>query len=386
MALIEQPIEQPLVGSLPERSNVARNVATLALIAVLGAVLYFQRALVSDALAEMRTLSIMALVALGLLATFERLSRADIMRRLLGSDVSMGRAVTIHDVGTAVSKGVPLGGALGTAARWTIVRESGVVPARFATTLIAYGIATTFVSWLLPFIALSVDLTQRSAQLVDVAILGGIAAVVAASALFWLVVLGSERLEGWASRRICSMWTRLAGRIPSLAGHDPAATVADVRLELIAIARRPWSLLAKAMASQACGGVILFVTLRSLDVGAELEATEFFRIFFITHLLGTFAPTPGGVGVVEAGMTGALVAGGVDATQALAAVLVFRFLTYVVPIALGAALYVAWRVGRVRLGASESAMISAHGPSLDTDISHVSRSSDQRFRRRRDDR
>ena len=51
---------------------------------------------------------------------------------------------------------------------------------------------------------------------------------------------------------------------------------------------------------------------------------------------GTFAPTPGGVGVVEAGMTGALVAAGVAAAPALAAVLVYRFLTYIVPILLGA--------------------------------------------------
>ena len=60
-------------------------------------------------------------------------------------------------------------------------------------------------------------------------------------------------------------------------------------------------------------------------------------------LLSSFVPVPGGVGVVEAGLTGALVAAGVDAPSALAGVLVFRLLTYVAPIVLGAALYVWWR-------------------------------------------
>ena len=67
--------------------------------------------------------------------------------------------------------------------------------------------------------------------------------------------------------------------------------------------------------------------------------TEFFRVFFLAHLAATFAPTPGGVGVVEAGTTGALMAAGVETTTALAAVIIYRFLTYVVPIVFGALLY-----------------------------------------------
>ncbi len=232
--------------------------------------------------------------------------------------------------------------------RWSIARDSGVGSTRFASTLIAYGIATTFVSWLLPFGALLIDLTQRSASGTDIAILIVIAAVVTASAVFWMIVLRSERLEGWAAGRIRTMWSKMAGRITSLDAHDPAGSVAAVRHELFQIARRPLPLLGRTMLAQLCGSVILYVALRSLGVGTELEATEFFRLFFITHLLGTFAPTPGGIGVVEAGATGALVAAGVETTTALAAVLVYRFLTYVVPIIFGAALYLVWRVRSAR--------------------------------------
>ncbi len=328
-----------------DRSNL-RVAAAFGLLVVLGFAVWSQRDIVTGALRESSALPATAIVMLVVLAVFERWSRADIVRRLLGEPVGIGTAVTIHDVGTAVSKGVPLGGALGTAMRWSIVRDSGVSAARFTTMLFAYGIATTFVSWLLPFAALIVDLTQRSADTTDILILTAIAVVVFASAVFWVLMLRSDRLETWAGARLRALWTRLARRVPSFGGHDPAVGLAEVRTDLHAIVRSPIALLLRTAAAQACGALILLVALRGVGVDGELGLTEFFRVFFLTHLLGTFAPTPGGVGVVEAGMTGALVAAGVDTEQALAGVIVYRFLTYVLPIVFGAALWTWWRWAR----------------------------------------
>ena len=123
--------------------------------------------------------------------------------------------------------------------------------------------------------------------------------------------------------------------------------------------------------------MILLVALRALGVGGELGTTEFFRVFFLAHLAGTFAPTPGGVGVVEAGLTGALMAAGVETTTALAAVLIYRFATYVVPIVFSAALYLAWRVRGIRL---RSATLIGHGTSVDTALSNVPRVAHQGVR------
>lgn len=324
-----------------------RLIALVAVAVVLLVAIVLQRATIAAALAELRSLSPAVVAVLVAFAAYERWSRGDIVRRLLGG-VSIGRAVTIHDVGTAVSKGVPMGGALGTAVRWTIARDAQVATPRFASMLIGYGIATTFVSWLLPAVALGVDLTQRPTEVLDVVLLTVMVAVLAGSIAFWTWVLRSERVESWGTARVEALWRRVAGRFPSAEQHDPAGGVADVRGELRAVARRPLPLLVRTMLAQTCGAVILLVALRGLGVGDELGVTEFFRLFFITHLLGTFAPTPGGVGVVEAGMTGALVAAGVEAPVALAAVLVYRFLTYVVPILFGAALYLVWSARRAR--------------------------------------
>jgi uncharacterized protein (TIRG00374 family) len=362
-------------------ASLVRSVATAALGIALGVAIWFQHDTIGAALGEVRTLSIVAVIALLVLTVYERWSRADIVHRLLGEPVGFRRALTIHDVGNAISKSMPLGGALGTAMRWTISRDTGVRPARFATMLIAYGVATTFVTWLLPLVALGVDLTTRPPTATDVAIAAVIAAVLMGSVAFWSVVLRSDRLESWASSWIRRMWDRLATRITAIEGIEPDTGVAEVRRELTSIAGRPLGLLIRTGLAQACGAVILFVALRALGVGSELETTEFFRVFFLAHLAGTFAPTPGGVGVVEAGTTGALVAAGVDMTTALAAVVIYRFTTYVMPMLVGAALYWVWRVRRAPTG---SATLANHGASVDTALPHVPRAEDQGLREHRD--
>jgi hypothetical protein len=81
--------------------------------------------------------------------------------------------------------------------------------------------------------------------------------------------------------------------------------------------------------------------------------------------------------VVEAGMTGALMAAGVETTTALAAVIIYRFLTYVVPILFGALLYLLWRVRTARIA---SATLKGHGTSLDTAIPDIPCASHQGVR------
>ena len=63
--------------------------------------------------------------------------------------------------------------------------------------------------------------------------------------------------------------------------------------------------------------------------------------------------TPGGLGVVELGLAAALVLAGGEEAEVVAGVLVFRGLTFVLPIPLGALTYWWWRraEGRTQLAA-----------------------------------
>lgn len=67
--------------------------------------------------------------------------------------------------------------------------------------------------------------------------------------------------------------------------------------------------------------------------------------FAFVRLLPALPVTPGGIGVVELALTSMLCAGldGPTAAKATAAVLLFRTITYLLPIPLGAAAYLTWQ-------------------------------------------
>ena len=87
-----------------------------------------------------------------------------------------------------------------------------------------------------------------------------------------------------------------------------------------------------------------FVSLRVLDVPAhEVSATEAFAAWSLVRLLASVPITPGGVGIVELGLTSALVGFGGNNAGVVAAVLVYRALTVVPTLVLGLLAAATWR-------------------------------------------
>ena len=317
---------------------------------VLVTAVIFQRQTIAQALKEIGELSAATVVVLVLLGVLDRVSRAEVIRSLL-PELTLTRSEMISDVGAAASKGIPAGGPLATVLRWQLARERCVPGTRFIVMLVASGVATAFVSWGYPLVATVVDMAGRDSDLADLAIVSVCAAVLGGAALFWLLMLRSERAHLFVIARsewVVARWPAVLGDVDSAASdRDLAALVVDeIRNGLRTIAGRPVGLLLRTLVAQGTGAVILWVALRGLGVGDELEVPEFARVYFVAHILGSLAPTPGGVGVIEAGVTGALVAAGVDTELALAGVLIYRLLTYVMPIILGTAWYVWCRCQR----------------------------------------
>jgi uncharacterized protein (TIRG00374 family) len=86
------------------------------------------------------------------------------------------------------------------------------------------------------------------------------------------------------------------------------------------------------------------VALRALGVdSAEVSFAEAFASWSLIRILTTVPLTPGGLGVVELGLTGALVKFGGGEAPVVAAVLLYRVLTYVPPIAAGGVCLLVWR-------------------------------------------
>jgi uncharacterized protein (TIRG00374 family) len=77
-----------------------------------------------------------------------------------------------------------------------------------------------------------------------------------------------------------------------------------------------------------------------LAVGARPAPTAVLLAFCVAQALALIPLTPGGLGFVEAGLTGTLALAGVGAADALVAVLAYRLAGYWLPLPVGAVAYV----------------------------------------------
>ena len=80
------------------------------------------------------------------------------------------------------------------------------------------------------------------------------------------------------------------------------------------------------------GGYVLTFYLCVLAVGMDVSLWNVFVVFTVGMVATAVTPTPGGLGGTEAGLLAGLVAYGADPPMALASVLLYRFLTYWLPL------------------------------------------------------
>jgi uncharacterized membrane protein YbhN (UPF0104 family) len=117
------------------------------------------------------------------------------------------------------------------------------------------------------------------------------------------------------------------------------------RTEALALVRKRWHWLTLGtLAGHLSAYLVLVVTLRAIGVGSdEVSLAEAFAAWSVVRVLGGIPLLPSGVGVVEVALTTALIGFGGDEAGVVASVLVYRFLTVVVPLICGAIAGALWR-------------------------------------------
>ncbi len=132
-------------------------------------------------------------------------------------------------------------------------------------------------------------------------------------------------------------------------------TLVKFRRETIDLVQHRWiALTVWTLISHLSLFLVLLVALRHVGVSQEeVSWQEALAAFSFIRLVSAIPLTPGGLGVVELGLTGGLVAAGGADAPIVAAVLVFRALTYLPPIPIGAVCYVIWRRQLARRSSSE---------------------------------
>jgi uncharacterized membrane protein YbhN (UPF0104 family) len=170
----------------------------------------------------------------------------------------------------------------------------------------------------------------------------GVFVIIAGGFALALSSAGMARRIGDLAARIVNRTLRIVRRGP--VGWD-GESLARFRSRAIGLLRRRWHVLTLAtIAGQLTVFLVLIASLRAMGVGpGEVSVIEAFAGWSLARVLGSIPITPGGLGLVELGLTTVLVGFGGNRAGVVAAVLVYRFLTIVPTLVLGAAAAATWR-------------------------------------------
>ena len=252
--------------------------------------------------------------------------------------------------GTAVSNVAPLGGPVSMTMQYAMMREWGFERRSASRAMVLTGVWNQFVNLAMPIIGL-VILTARggkNAALMVAAEVGLVFLVIAAS--LFVIVLRSERGAVRVGRWFDGVRSFLRRRLGRPAKSGAADALCRFRLDSIELLRTRWLALTIATVF---GVLTVFVTfvccVRAVGIaGPRITFTEAFAAWSATRLLSAIPLTPGGLGIVDVGLTGALIAFGAGQTSAVGAVLLYRVITWLPPILFGGLAAFTWRRHRSR--------------------------------------
>jgi uncharacterized protein (TIRG00374 family) len=259
--------------------------------------------------------------------------------------LTLGKAAVVTQTTTSVANTLPAGGAIAVGLTYTIQRSWGFDGHAIALYIGVTGIWNIFLKLSLPILSLALlAVTRQANSALLVAALIGLAVLAVAVTLFALALWRKE-----LARRIGDRLGRLASWVRRPL-HKPAITTwgeqaVAFRQRTIALVARRWvQLTVTTVLSHLALAFVLLLSLRHVGVSQqEVSVLQVLAVFSFGRLLTALPITPGGVGFVELGYIGGLVAAGGGEAQVVAAVLLFRLLTYGVQIPLGAFTYMIWR-------------------------------------------
>jgi putative heme transporter len=267
--------------------------------------------------------------------------------------LTLGQAAVNNQSTTSIANTLPGGGWIATALAYTMYRSWGFTNVQIGLSTIVTGVWNTFIKLGMPIIALAaLAFTGRMNAALIIPTVIGIAVLFVAVGLFagMLWKKSMARAIGGGLGKVASL-VRKPFRKPAVHWGDAAARFRHQTIGLIA---QKWpALTISALVSHFALYLVLLLALRHVGV-SEREVTwaQVLGVFAFVRLISAFPITPGGIGLVELGYIGGLYLAGkthadvpLDAfkAQIAAAVLVFRTLTFVLQIPLGAVTYVIWQ-------------------------------------------
>jgi putative heme transporter len=331
-----------------------RIVSALFFVAMIAG-LYANRSLATDVWGELHRISVRSMVWLALLLGAHKLSHG-VLHAASVPGLPLRRAVVATEAYVGASNSVVGGAGIGTALRIAMYRSWGVTTEGVALSVWATALAPSFAMWTMAgsqtlprFVVLGHGTSaEKFAAIASIGFL-------AVPALFWTFALRSPKpfqmVAGVADRWRTSLFSLFSG--PSTAGIrsskfgivDVSSSLESLRKRAQTLSpRRRFVLFLAALAGQFLMATTLLACVRALGVpSSEVDAFAVYRSFALLRVLSSFLPIPGGIGVLDVGLLGVLTAGGVHRPTAIAALALYRGLTFVLPMFTGSLCAAGWR-------------------------------------------
>jgi putative heme transporter len=278
--------------------------------------------------------------------------------------LSFGRAMVMTQATTAITNTVPAGSAIGIGMTYAMLHSWGFSRSRTTIAVLVSGVWNAFAKLAIPVLALALVALQGNASGARItAALLGIAGLIAAIVVFALMLRSDRMAEkvGVTAGRVASRLLALIRRPPV---HGWEIATVKFRNQTVDLLEHGWfPITAATVVSHLSLYLVLLVCLRDVGISdAEVGWAEVLAVFAFARLATAIPITPGGAGVVEAVLITGLVAAGGDKPQVVAAVLVYRALTWGLPVLVGVGCLLWWRKQSLSTPADATAPTGAAGP------------------------
>jgi uncharacterized protein (TIRG00374 family) len=249
--------------------------------------------------------------------------------------------VTAGLAGNAVTNSLPGGSAAGAAVQFHMLTTAGFDTDTAVGGLTAFSLLEVGGLLALPIVALPAILAgvPVSRGLVHTALLG--IAAFALYAVFGVIVLRTDWPLATVGRAAQRLWNRVTR------GHRQPVTGLDQRLlaerdTVRAVLGKNWRLaVVLTVGRLGFDYGCLLAALRA--TGAEPQPSLVLLAYSAAGIIALFPLTPGGLGIVEASLSGLLILAGVRAGYAVLATLAYRIASYWLPLLAGPAAYLLFR-------------------------------------------
>jgi putative heme transporter len=329
------------------KKKVIRIVEVLISLAIIiGVFFYFVPTIAnySDVWATIRDLTTMQLVVLAG-ATLLNILTYWIQMVAFLPGLTLAQAAVNNQTSTSVANTLPGGGALAIGVAYAMFRSWGFADTDIVLFTLDTGVWNMFLKLGLPLLAFAVlALTGHASGASLIPAIIGLVALLGSITCFALILWKKKFAFtiGAGLGRAVSTLRKLVRKPPVTSWGDDAVRFRKQTNTLVA--RRWVAMTVSTVVSHLSLFLVLLLALRYAGVTADqVSWSQVLAVFAFGRLASAVPFTPGGLGVVEAAyIQGLVLAGGAHA-RVVAAVLVFRALTYGIQIPLGAFTYLVWQ-------------------------------------------